>query len=826
MVNDRSRLPVLIRRKRTVWAILFVLVLILGRGISIASDDDRWDMRFNNCFDGGEWFDGDVRCLLVENGALFAGGDFLHAGGTEVNHIAYWNGLVFEPLDSGLSDPVHAIALGGNLLYAGGSFSHAGGLEVNHIAAWNGWEWSVLGAGFDATVCAVAVSGDEIYAGGEFRTAGGDSASYIARWDGSGWSPLGTGMDGKVNVIAVHNGDIYAGGQFTTAGGVTVNGIAKWDGSEWYSLSDGVAGGDVGPDMATVYAISFDEIGDCYVGGNFTAADGIPVNFIARWDGSGWNALDCGLDERVFAIEICDEGLIAGGSFLTDGLVMMPRIGLWDGVRWHSMGNETGASGDVLALAEYGDEVYLAGKFNIVNPYHSVGKIAKWRDYRFYTFANSNNSPNDVVTSLIVRDGNLIAGGSIVDPGCTVGRFLAFWNGDRWQVFGEGPSGGVRAMAADDDYLYVGGNFMEAGGSLANNIARWNGSEWNSVGNGIRNWIVYALVMDGSDLYVGGEFDEAGFVTANNVARWDGWCWYAVGSGTDGPVFAVTVMGGDLYAGGSFSAAGGVAADNIARWDGSAWHPVSGGTAGPVFALASEGSDLYVGGTFRSAGSVMADYIAKWDGSGWSALGSVWPGWKGVNGTVRAIALCGGDLYAGGEFTVAGSDTVNRIAVLNGGQWQPLGSGVSEYGNINWPLGVLAIACHDDGIYAGGNFFKAGGKSSQYLGLYHTALAGADDIDVPAPRLSLLKSYPNPFNPHTKITYEIHRRTEVNLSIYNVSGGLVATLVNEVQEPRPGGYSVAWNGLDGKGRKVSSGVYLCRLKTDHHDESTKLVLLK
>jgi len=92
--------------------------------------------------------------------------------------------------------------------------------------------------------------------------------------------------------------------------------------------------------------------------------------------------------------------------------------------------------------------------------------------------------------------------------------------------------------------------------------------------------------------------------------------------------------------------------------------------------------------------------------------------------------------------------------------------------------------------------------------------------------LSFLNTYPNPFNPHTAIVYEIRVRTHVKLSIYTASGTLIATLVNEVQEPRPGGYEVTWDGRDQKGQKVSSGVYFCRLKAGSHLEAKKLVLLK
>ncbi|MFQ5511006.1 MAG: FlgD immunoglobulin-like domain containing protein [Candidatus Krumholzibacteriia bacterium] len=90
----------------------------------------------------------------------------------------------------------------------------------------------------------------------------------------------------------------------------------------------------------------------------------------------------------------------------------------------------------------------------------------------------------------------------------------------------------------------------------------------------------------------------------------------------------------------------------------------------------------------------------------------------------------------------------------------------------------------------------------------------------------LRPNYPNPFNPTTTIGYEIKDRGHVTLKIYNAAGQLVRTLVNQVQVPQAGGFSVTWDGTNNAGQAVSSGVYFYKLAARNFTMTRKLVLLK
>ncbi|HMD13010.1 MAG TPA: T9SS type A sorting domain-containing protein, partial [Bacteroidota bacterium] len=83
----------------------------------------------------------------------------------------------------------------------------------------------------------------------------------------------------------------------------------------------------------------------------------------------------------------------------------------------------------------------------------------------------------------------------------------------------------------------------------------------------------------------------------------------------------------------------------------------------------------------------------------------------------------------------------------------------------------------------------------------------------------LLQNYPNPFNPTTQISYTLARASTVTLTIYDILGREVTTLVNEKQEP--GNHSVSWNALT-----VPSGVYFYTLRSGIEHDVKKLIILR
>lgn len=89
---------------------------------------------------------------------------------------------------------------------------------------------------------------------------------------------------------------------------------------------------------------------------------------------------------------------------------------------------------------------------------------------------------------------------------------------------------------------------------------------------------------------------------------------------------------------------------------------------------------------------------------------------------------------------------------------------------------------------------------------------------------SLLQNYPNPFNPSTNFGYYLKEDSFVNITVYNIKGNKIITLINQHQ--LAGVQSVKWNSKNSQGRSVSPGVYIYTIKTKTFSDSKKMILLK
>lgn len=441
----------------------------------------------------------------------------------------------------------------------------------------------------------------------------------------------------------------------------------------------------------------------------------------------------------------------------------------------------------------------------------------------------------------------------LITSPCGAGSIAAVNDGN-WTALGTGVDYTVEALAVGGHgRLYAGGWFETAGGVTVNQVAMWDGSQWSALGAGMVERVFALAVAANGDLYAGGAFWKAGGVAAAHIARWDGSSWSALGPGLDGWVYALAVgQDGHLYAAGEFSHSGSTWVHGVARWDGTTWTALGSGLSGAYdgnsgYALAVCDDGIYVGGYFTTAGGMPASRIARWDGSAWSALG------EGVNSGVEALAVdANGTLYAGGIFTMAGGIPVAGIAKWDGTAWSALGTGahggnaalavdkngILHTGTARWDgsawssLGtglngaVQALAPRGSAdLFVGGLFSTAGGAPAANIALWHEPTPSPVPLDVTAPASVVLhEAVPNPFNPQTTLRFDVHQAALVRLTIHDLRGRLVRSLVNE--EIQAGAHEATWNGRDDTGAQVASGRYLARIDAGTQQATTSLMLVR
>ena len=88
----------------------------------------------------------------------------------------------------------------------------------------------------------------------------------------------------------------------------------------------------------------------------------------------------------------------------------------------------------------------------------------------------------------------------------------------------------------------------------------------------------------------------------------------------------------------------------------------------------------------------------------------------------------------------------------------------------------------------------------------------------------LYQNYPNPFNPSTEIGYALPEKGRVRITIYSPTGKRIRTLVD--RDRSAGEYAAVWDGADDSGRRVGSGIYVCRMTAGSFSKTVKMTIMK
>lgn len=144
---------------------------------------------------------------------------------------------------------------------------------------------------------------------------------------------------------------------------------------------------------------------------------------------------------------------------------------------------------------------------------------------------------------------------------------------------------------------------------------------------------------------------------------------------------------------------------------------------------------------------------------------------------------------------------------------------------LNYGENVMALTYEDMNCDLAGNYDLTASAIVQgvcdYIGLN---LSDIDTKIILPDRYVLHQNYPNPFNPSTQIDYDLPQDGPVKISVLDLTGRELSTIVNEKQAA--GLKSVTWRALNDQGEPLSSGVYICLMRTNNHVSTKKMILLR
>ncbi|MEL6822975.1 MAG: T9SS type A sorting domain-containing protein [Calditrichota bacterium] len=348
-----------------------------------------------------------------------------------------------------------------------------------------------------------------------------------------------------------------------------------------------------------------------------------------------------------------------------------------------------------------------------------------------------------------------------------------------------------------------------------------------------------AVAIDGSTVIIGvpGDDDETGsaYIYTGNGANWSEQQILTDANGAQDDKYGYAVaLEGDLAVVGS----PGDKSVFVYERSGSTWTELDRISPTGISGSAEFGEAIAISGDYIVVGAAKDSETA-------SEAGAVFVFKRNGNSWEQVSKILAADGSAEDEFGVSVSIEDNLLAIGARYQDSAAGDGGATYiysrSGENWTEinKITASDAESDDRFGGAVDLKG---DVLVVGAYKDDQPGADDAgsvylfsgfgitsidDEPGAnikRFQLEQNYPNPFNPSTQISYQIDRAGETRLTVYNLLGQAVRTLVSASQSA--GSYSVSWDGLNDTGFAVPSGVYLYRLESGDNVQTRRMIYLR
>jgi len=258
----------------------------------------------------------------------------------------------------------------------------------------------------------------------------------------------------------------------------------------------------------------------------------------------------------------------------------------------------------------------------------------------------------------------------------------------------------------------------------------------------------------------------------------------------------------------------------------SLWSKTYGGDKsdlGYAVEVAPDGGFIFAGATASYGAGYSDVYLVKTDPDGLLEWDRFFGGTEDDRGLSVQIAPDGGYLVAGRTQSY-GSGQYDMYAVRT----DPVGFPVwtQTYGGEKSDYCRKALSHPDGFVLVGYTYsYSVGGSDAYLVKVLDNQATWVSEPEQLLPRdFQLAQNYPNPFNLSTVIEFNVDRRSDFSLTIFNILGQRVRRWY--LGSLPIGLHAVTWDGLDDLGREVSSGVYLYRLNTGKQQLTRKMVLLK
>ena len=175
------------------------------------------------------------------------------------------------------------------------------------------------------------------------------------------------------------------------------------------------------------------------------------------------------------------------------------------------------------------------------------------------------------------------------------------------------------------------------------------------------------------------------------------------------------------------------------------------------------------------------------------------------------------------RITISRDDSFNPVDILlekvdSTDAWNNVSLRENTFFDGDMIMESVSSRWHDDGWH-----LRKRNEYTYINGPGRSSLNIIEPISLPE-QVTLDQNYPNPFNPITTISYEIPKVEFVMVSVFNLRGNKITTLVNELQNPGVKSYN--WNGTNDYGNSVAAGVYVYTIQAGNYRQSKKMILLK